>query len=101
MHIKPDEFENKWELIINEFNLEGKRWFNDILERIQQRFVVLPLQTCWIKERMGVVEIKLPENDVKCTCEHFNRFGTLCKHAFNILMKHGIKEIPKQYIENH
>nr|KAJ0217309.1 hypothetical protein LSAT_V11C300127800 [Lactuca sativa] len=46
------------------------------------------------------VEIKLPTNDVKCTCEHFNRFGTLCRHAFNILMKHGIKEIPEQYIEN-
>nr|KAJ0207146.1 hypothetical protein LSAT_V11C500287370 [Lactuca sativa] len=46
------------------------------------------------------VEIKLPINDVKCTCEHFNRFGTLCRHALNILMKHGIKEIPKQYIEN-
>nr|KAJ0225639.1 hypothetical protein LSAT_V11C100010080 [Lactuca sativa] len=47
------------------------------------------------------VEIKLPTNDVKCTCEHFNFFGTLCRHAFNILMKHGIKEIPEQYIENH
>ncbi|XP_052625593.1 protein FAR1-RELATED SEQUENCE 5-like [Lactuca sativa] len=46
------------------------------------------------------VEIKLPTNDVKCTCEHFNRFGALCRHAFNILMKHGIKEIPEQYIEN-
>nr|KAJ0218320.1 hypothetical protein LSAT_V11C300149330 [Lactuca sativa] len=46
------------------------------------------------------VEIKLQENDVKCTCEHFNRFGTLCRHVFNILMKHGIKEIPEHYIEN-
>nr|KAJ0196145.1 hypothetical protein LSAT_V11C700365080 [Lactuca sativa] len=41
------------------------------------------------------VEIKPPTNDVKCTCEHFNRFGTLCRHSFNILMKHGIKEIPE------
>ncbi|KAL7586535.1 hypothetical protein Lser_V15G37318 [Lactuca serriola] len=32
MHIKPDEFEKKWELIINEFNLEDKRWFNDMFE---------------------------------------------------------------------
>lgn len=32
MYIKPDEFENKWELIINEFNLEDKRWFNDMFE---------------------------------------------------------------------
>ncbi|XP_052625595.1 protein FAR1-RELATED SEQUENCE 5-like [Lactuca sativa] len=30
MHIKPDEFEKKWDLIINEFNLEDKRWFNDM-----------------------------------------------------------------------
>ncbi|CAI9265648.1 unnamed protein product [Lactuca saligna] len=32
MHIKPDEFEKKWDLIINEFNLEDKRWFNDMFE---------------------------------------------------------------------
>nr|KAJ0196854.1 hypothetical protein LSAT_V11C700375390 [Lactuca sativa] len=32
MHIKPDEFEKKWDLIINEFNLEDKRWLNDMFE---------------------------------------------------------------------
>ncbi|KAL7588388.1 hypothetical protein Lser_V15G39548 [Lactuca serriola] len=32
MRIKPDEFEKKWDLIINEFNLEDKRWFNDMFE---------------------------------------------------------------------
>ena len=32
MHIKHDEFEKKWDLIINEFNLEDKRWFNDMFE---------------------------------------------------------------------
>nr|KAJ0227613.1 hypothetical protein LSAT_V11C100010070 [Lactuca sativa] len=31
LHIKPDDFEKKWELIINEFN-EDKRWFNDMFE---------------------------------------------------------------------
>nr|KAJ0191260.1 hypothetical protein LSAT_V11C800427180 [Lactuca sativa] len=40
-------------------------------------------------------------NDVKCTSKHFNHFRTLCRHAFNIIMKHGIKEITEQYIENH
>nr|KAJ0228622.1 hypothetical protein LSAT_V11C100042640 [Lactuca sativa] len=30
--IKLDEFEKKWEWIINEFNLEDKRWFNDMFE---------------------------------------------------------------------
>lgn len=28
-HIKPDEFDMKWELIINDFNLKDKIWFND------------------------------------------------------------------------
>ncbi|XP_052623761.1 protein FAR1-RELATED SEQUENCE 5-like [Lactuca sativa] len=32
MHIKPDEFEKKWDLIINEFDLKDKRWFNDMFE---------------------------------------------------------------------
>nr|KAJ0194759.1 hypothetical protein LSAT_V11C700366360 [Lactuca sativa] len=32
MHIKPAEFEKKWELIINELNLEDKIWFNDMFE---------------------------------------------------------------------
>nr|KAJ0214295.1 hypothetical protein LSAT_V11C400193660 [Lactuca sativa] len=119
MHIKHDEFEKKWELIINEFNLEDKIWFTDMFElrdkwisayfsdtritkRNIQRFLVLPLQTFWNKERMGLIhKVKLPTNDVKCTCEHFNRFGTLCIHAFNILMKHRIMEIPEKYIANH
>ncbi|KAL7591215.1 hypothetical protein Lser_V15G31694 [Lactuca serriola] len=147
MHIKPDEFEKKWDLIINEFNLEDKRWFNDMFELrdkwIPAYFTIqkqrntqqeLDHQTKKAKEiykgswycqyehlatKNGwelykveqpnknselitefEVEIKLPTNDVKCTCEHFNRFGTLCRHAFNILMKHGIKEIPEHYIRN-
>nr|KAJ0210477.1 hypothetical protein LSAT_V11C400204980 [Lactuca sativa] len=32
IHIKPDEFEKKWDLIINEFNLEDKRCFKDMFE---------------------------------------------------------------------
>ncbi|XP_052625623.1 protein FAR-RED IMPAIRED RESPONSE 1-like [Lactuca sativa] len=156
MHIKPDEFEKKWDLIINEFNLEDKRWFNDMFE-LRDKWIpayfsdtrmsglmkttsrsesmnsffntysqsgnlllnfMMNYDTAIQKQRNTQqeldhqtkkkeiykefeVEIKLPTNDVKCTCEHFNRFGTLCRHAFNILMKHGIKEIPEQYIENH
>ncbi|XP_052622428.1 protein FAR-RED IMPAIRED RESPONSE 1-like [Lactuca sativa] len=148
MHIKPDEFEKKWDLIINEFNLEDKRWFNDMfelrdkwilayfsdtrisglmkttsrLESMKSFFNTYPrsgnlllhfmmnYDTAIQKQRntqqeldhqkKKAVEIKLPKNNVKCTCEHFNRFGTLCRHAFNILMKHVIKDIPEQYIEN-
>ncbi|KAL7584683.1 hypothetical protein Lser_V15G46220 [Lactuca serriola] len=215
MHIKPDEFEKKWDLIINEFNLEDKRWFSDMFELrdkwipayfsdtrmsglmkttsrsesmnsffntysqsgnlllhfmmnydttiqkqrntqqeldhqtkkavykfisprpIEKHAAKVYTSTLFYEVHKEIykgswycqyehlatknewelykveqlnknsdlktkfeVEIKLPTNNVKCTCEHFNRFGTLCRHAFNILMKHGIKEIPKQYIEN-
>nr|KAJ0221137.1 hypothetical protein LSAT_V11C200081290 [Lactuca sativa] len=139
MHIKPDEFEKKWDLIINEFNLEDKRWFTNMFE-LRDKWILayindirmsglmkttsrsesmnsffntycqsenlllhfmMNYDTTIQKQRNSQqVEIKLPTNDVKCTCEHFNRFGTLCRHAFNILIKHGIKEIPEQYIEN-
>nr|KAJ0204961.1 hypothetical protein LSAT_V11C500264100 [Lactuca sativa] len=140
MHIKPGEFEKKWDLIINEFNLEDKRWFNDMFElrekwipayfsdtrmsrlmkttsrsesmnsffntysqygnlllhfmmnydttiqkqrntqkeidhqtkkavykfipptqRNLQRFLVLPIQTCWSKKRMGVIQSGITE----------------------------------------
>lgn len=40
----------------------------------------------------------MPEEDIRCTCENFNRIGILCRHAFCILMKFGIKQIPEQYI---
>ncbi|XP_023757061.1 protein FAR-RED ELONGATED HYPOCOTYL 3-like [Lactuca sativa] len=216
MHIKPDEFEKKWDLIINEFNLEDKRWFNDTFELrdkwipayfsdtimsglmkttsrsesmnsffntysqsgnlllhfmmnydttiqkqintqqeldhqtkkavykfispqlIEKHAAKVYTSTMFYEVQKEIykgswyyqyehlatknewelykveqlnknsdlktefeVEIKLPTNDVKCTCEHFNRFRTLCRHALNILMKHGIKEIPEQYIENY
>nr|KAJ0222786.1 hypothetical protein LSAT_V11C200065640 [Lactuca sativa] len=206
MHIKHDEFEKKWDLIINEFNLEDKRWFNDMFElrdkwipayfsdtsmsglmkttsrsesmnsffntysqsgnlllhfmmnydttiqkqrntqqeldhqtkKVENKFISpRPIEKHAAKvykstlfyevqkeiykgswncqyehlatknewelykvEQLNKNKIKLPTNDVKCTCEHFNCFGALCRHAFNILMKHGIKEIPEQYIEN-
>ena len=32
MNIKTDEFDRKWKLIINEFSLEDKRWFNDMFD---------------------------------------------------------------------
>lgn len=32
MNIKTDEFDRKWKLIINEFSLEDKRWFNDMYD---------------------------------------------------------------------
>ncbi|XP_023737252.1 protein FAR1-RELATED SEQUENCE 5-like [Lactuca sativa] len=44
------------------------------------------------------VELKLPEKEVKCTCELFKRMGILCRHAFAVLKNNHIEEIPKQYI---
>ncbi|KAI3708543.1 hypothetical protein L2E82_37758 [Cichorium intybus] len=162
MYIKPDEFENKWELIINEFNLEDKRWFNDMFEfrnlwipayfndirmcglmkttsrsesmnsffntysqtgnlllnfmmnydtaiqkqrNTQQELDRATKEASYIfrtpreiERHASKVQIKLPEEDIRCTCENFNRIGILCRHAFCILMKFGIKQIPEQYI---
>nr|KAJ0186836.1 hypothetical protein LSAT_V11C900499280 [Lactuca sativa] len=44
------------------------------------------------------VELKLPEKEVKCTCDLFKRMGILCRHVFAVLKNHHIEEIPEQYI---
>nr|KAJ0207983.1 hypothetical protein LSAT_V11C500233490 [Lactuca sativa] len=31
------------------------------------------------------------------SCEHFKRMGVLCKHAFTIMMRCGVKEIPESF----
>ncbi|KAL7611242.1 protein FAR-RED ELONGATED HYPOCOTYL 3-like [Lactuca sativa] len=44
------------------------------------------------------VEIKAEEKEINCSCEHFKRIGVLCRHAFTIMMRCGVKEIPERYI---
>nr|KAJ0193807.1 hypothetical protein LSAT_V11C800440720 [Lactuca sativa] len=44
------------------------------------------------------VEIKAEEKEINCSCEHFKRMSVLCRHAFTIMMRCGVKEIPKRYI---
>lgn len=47
---------------------------------------------------MYQVEIKAEEKEINCSCEHFKRMGVLCRHAFTIMMRCGVKEIPERYI---
>nr|KAJ0184946.1 hypothetical protein LSAT_V11C900483200 [Lactuca sativa] len=51
-----------------------------------------------LEQHAAKVELKLPEKEVKCTCELFKRMGILCRHAFAVLKNNHIEEIPKQYI---
>nr|KAJ0194542.1 hypothetical protein LSAT_V11C800429180 [Lactuca sativa] len=44
------------------------------------------------------VEIKAEEKEINYSCEHFKCMGVLCRHAFTIMMRCGVKEIPKRYI---
>ncbi|CAI9297949.1 unnamed protein product [Lactuca saligna] len=44
------------------------------------------------------VELKLPEKEVKCSCNHFIRIGILCCHIFVVLKNNHVEEIPGQYI---
>nr|KAJ0188813.1 hypothetical protein LSAT_V11C900484980 [Lactuca sativa] len=44
------------------------------------------------------VELKLPEKEVKCSCNHFIRTCILCRHIFPVLKNNHIEEIPEQYI---
>ncbi|XP_052624267.1 protein FAR1-RELATED SEQUENCE 6-like [Lactuca sativa] len=44
------------------------------------------------------VELKLPEKEVKCSCNHFIRTGILCRHIFAVLKNNHVEEIPEQYI---
>ncbi|CAI9285832.1 unnamed protein product [Lactuca saligna] len=66
----------------------------DIVEKIDGWQVVMITQT----DKSKQVELKLPEKEVKCSCNHFIRTGILCCHIFAVLKNNHIEEIPEQYI---
>ncbi|XP_023760006.1 protein FAR1-RELATED SEQUENCE 6-like [Lactuca sativa] len=37
------------------------------------------------------------EKEINCSCEHFKRMGVLCRHAFTIMMRCCVKEIPESF----
>nr|KAJ0203237.1 hypothetical protein LSAT_V11C500259910 [Lactuca sativa] len=51
-----------------------------------------------IELQASKVEIKAEEKEINCSCEHFKRMGVLCRHAFTIMIRYGVKEIPERYI---
>ncbi|XP_052626923.1 protein FAR1-RELATED SEQUENCE 5-like [Lactuca sativa] len=51
-----------------------------------------------IELQASKVEIKAEEKEINCSCEHFKCIGVLCRHAFTIMMRCGVKEIPERYI---
>ncbi|XP_052623644.1 protein FAR1-RELATED SEQUENCE 5-like [Lactuca sativa] len=51
-----------------------------------------------IELQASKVEIKAEEKEINCSCEHFKCMGVLCRHAFTIMMRCGVKEIPESYI---
>ncbi|XP_052627239.1 protein FAR-RED IMPAIRED RESPONSE 1-like [Lactuca sativa] len=122
--MKPDVFEVKWGLLMKEFNLEDTRWFKDMFtirdswipgyfsdipmcglmkttSRSENGWEVYIVQhnnsTSEFKNEFKV-EIKAEEKEINCSCEHFKRMGVLCRHAFTIMMRCGVKEIPERYI---
>ncbi|XP_052626756.1 protein FAR-RED ELONGATED HYPOCOTYL 3-like [Lactuca sativa] len=52
----------------------------------------------YTKKNFYEVELKLPEKEVKCSCNHFIRTDILCRHIFVVLKNNHIEEIPEQYI---
>ncbi|XP_052627215.1 protein FAR1-RELATED SEQUENCE 5-like [Lactuca sativa] len=48
--------------------------------------------------KVYTIEIKAEEKEINCSCEHFKCMGVLCRHAFTITMRCGVKEIPERYI---
>ncbi|XP_023730059.1 uncharacterized protein LOC111877790 [Lactuca sativa] len=44
------------------------------------------------------VELKLPEKEVKCSCNHLIRTGILCRHIFAVLKNNHVEKIPEQHI---
>nr|KAJ0228228.1 hypothetical protein LSAT_V11C100015590 [Lactuca sativa] len=72
----------------------------DSVEKIDGWQVVMITQTDKNKQLKikCKVELKLPEKEVKCSCNHFIRTGILCRHIFAVLKNNHIEEIPDQYI---
>nr|KAJ0210393.1 hypothetical protein LSAT_V11C400161580 [Lactuca sativa] len=71
----------------------------DSVEKIDGWQVVMITQTDKSKQLKikCKVELKLPEKEVKCSCNHFIRTGILCRHIFVVLKNNHIEEIPEQY----
>ncbi|CAI9296532.1 unnamed protein product [Lactuca saligna] len=72
----------------------------DSVEKIDRWQVVMITQTDKSKQLKikCKVELKLPEKEVKCSCNQFIRTSILCHHIFVVLKNNHIEEIPKQYI---
>nr|KAJ0211162.1 hypothetical protein LSAT_V11C400207320 [Lactuca sativa] len=72
----------------------------DSVEKIDGWQVVMITQTDKSKQLKikYKVELKLPEKEVKCSCNHFIRTGILCRHIFAVLKNNHIEEIPEQLI---
>nr|KAJ0206523.1 hypothetical protein LSAT_V11C500290040 [Lactuca sativa] len=54
-----------------------------------------------IELQTSKVEIKVEEKEINCSCEHFKGMGVLCRHAFTIMMRCGVKEIPERNLSDY
>nr|KAJ0195939.1 hypothetical protein LSAT_V11C700381250 [Lactuca sativa] len=75
INMKPDVFEVKWGLLMKEFNLEDTRWFKDMFT----------IRDSWIPGYFSDIPM----------C---GLMKTTSRHAFRIMMRCGVKEIPERYI---
>lgn len=45
-----------------------------------------------------VYKVECNEENFKCTCKHFDRFGILCRHILCVIKDKGYEEIPRKYL---
>ncbi|GKD07726.1 FAR1-related sequence 5-like protein, partial [Tanacetum coccineum] len=110
LYIDPDEFEEKWHLLIERYAQKKytKTMFTLIQEEINaavydchqiSEILENGIETVTIKEIRDIkVSTDKSDGSVLCSCMNFARFGFLCRHIFCVLKGNGVEVIPDKYI---
>ncbi|PWA93031.1 FAR1 DNA binding domain-containing protein [Artemisia annua] len=108
VYIGPEVFEERWHSLISKYNLKVQQEIRKGLYACSQvgSHSEGDVEYCVIRQRDKssniVINTKVTFNQlagiVKCSCDHFNRHGYLCRHVFCVFVIHQINTIPVNYI---
>ncbi|WOG82010.1 hypothetical protein DCAR_0101169 [Daucus carota subsp. sativus] len=81
-HLTPVQFEERWEAVIAEFNLELNQWLSEMFG----------IQDQWIPSYFS-------DNEMASLLRTTSRRGYLCRHSFVALHRCRVKTIPRQFLK--
>ncbi|GKD85592.1 FAR1 DNA binding domain, zinc finger, SWIM-type, MULE transposase domain containing protein, partial [Tanacetum coccineum] len=106
--ILPKIFEREWECMINKFELGENKWLADMFD-LRESWIPAYLTDVHMaglirttsrseSEYHFLVEFCKSEMKLHCSCNRYEAYGLLCRHAFYVLRMNNVKEFPKNYL---